>query len=210
MSLGAYEKDDLKAVIEFLREEGLTSSIALWGRSMGAATALLHGERDPSVAGMILDSSFSDLQTLAEEIVDKGRKNGLFVPGFVVYIAIRFIRSSVMKAGRFDIKTLSPIKHAHKCFIPALFVAAGNRCQIHHNTIFSTWHTHTYCLLLTEGDQFVPAHHSKNIYQKYAGDKNLIIVDGDHNTARPKFLYDSAAIFLSTVLQVLPLDSFCL
>ena len=177
VSLGAYEKDDLKAVIEFLREEGQTSSIALWGRSMGAATSLLHGERDPSIAGMILDSAFSDLQTLAEEIVDKGRKSGLFVPGFVVYIAIRWIRSSVLKTAKFDIRTLSPIKHAHKCFIPALFVAA-------------------------EGDDFVPAHHSKKIYEKYAGDKNLIVVDGDHNSVRPKFLYDSVSIFLTQVLQI--------
>ena len=53
VSLGAYEKDDLKTVIDYLREEGFTSSIALWGRSMGAATALLHGERDPSIAGMV-------------------------------------------------------------------------------------------------------------------------------------------------------------
>ena len=42
VSLGAFEKDDLKAVIEHLREEGLTSTIALWGRSMGAATRLLN------------------------------------------------------------------------------------------------------------------------------------------------------------------------
>ena len=90
---------------------------------MGAATSLLHGERDPSIAGMILDSAFSDLTVLAEEIVDKGRKNGLFVPGFVVYIAIRWIRSSVMKTAKFDIRHLSPIKHANKCYIPALFVA---------------------------------------------------------------------------------------
>ena len=177
VSLGAFEKDDLKAVIEFLREEGQTSGIALWGRSMGAATSLLHGERDPSIAGMILDSSFSDLQTLAEEIVDKGRKNGLFVPGFIVYIAIRWIRSSVLKIAKFDIRSLSPIKHAHKCFIPALFVAA-------------------------EGDEFVPAEHSKKIYEKYAGDKNLIIVDGDHNSVRPKYLYDSVSIFLTQVLQI--------
>lgn len=26
---------------------------------MGAATALLHGERDPSIAGMVLDSAFT-------------------------------------------------------------------------------------------------------------------------------------------------------
>lgn len=49
VSLGAFEKDDLQCVVEYLRATGTTSTIALWGRSMGAATALLHGERDPSI-----------------------------------------------------------------------------------------------------------------------------------------------------------------
>ena len=114
VSLGFYEKDDLQCVIEHLRETGRTSTIALWGRSMGAATALLHGERDPSIAGMVLDSSFADLQQLAEEMVDRGRQQGLTVPSFVVRIAIRWIRSSVLKAARFDIKDLAPIQHADK------------------------------------------------------------------------------------------------
>jgi alpha/beta superfamily hydrolase len=177
VSLGAFEKDDLKCVIEHLRGLGTTSTIALWGRSMGAATALLHGERDPSIAGMVLDSAFADLQMLAEEMVEKGRQHGLFAPNFLVSIAIRMIRSSVQKAADFDIKVLAPIEHADKCFIPALFVAA-------------------------EGDEFVPPHHSQRIYQKYAGDKNIIIVEGDHNSARPRFLFDSASIFLVHVLQI--------
>jgi fermentation-respiration switch protein FrsA (DUF1100 family) len=167
----------MQTVIEHLRDNGSTSTIALWGRSMGAATALLHGERDPSIAGMVLDSAFADLAMLAEEMVERGRQHGLFAPGFVVKIAIRMIRSSVLKAAGFDIRTLSPIEHADKCFIPALFVAA-------------------------EGDEFVPPHHSQKIYHKYAGDKNVIIVDGDHNSPRPRFMFDSVAIFLAHVLQV--------
>lgn len=43
---------------------------------------------------------------------------------------------------------------------------------------------------------------SEAIYDRYGGDKNLIIVDGDHNTARPRFLYDSVGIFLTQTLQV--------
>jgi len=54
VSLGAYEKDDLQCVVEYLRASGNTSTVALWGRSMGAATALLHGERDPSIVIFIL------------------------------------------------------------------------------------------------------------------------------------------------------------
>lgn len=177
VSLGYYEKDDLQCVIEHLRESGQTSTIALWGRSMGAATALLHGERDPSIAGMVLDSAFADLNQLAEEMVDKGRQQGLSVPSFIVRIAIRWIRSSVLKAARFDIRELSPIQHADKCFIPALFVAAEN-------------------------DDFVPPHHSQQIFERYAGDKNIIIVEGDHNSPRPKFMFDSVGIFLTTTLQI--------
>jgi alpha/beta superfamily hydrolase len=46
VSLGFFEKDDLQSVIEYLRstENTPTSTIALWGRSMGAATALMHGQ----------------------------------------------------------------------------------------------------------------------------------------------------------------------
>lgn len=59
VSLGYYEKDDLKAVIEHLRASGRVSRIALWGRSMGAVTALMHGERDPSLAAMVRTLSLS-------------------------------------------------------------------------------------------------------------------------------------------------------
>jgi acetyl esterase/lipase len=113
-----------QCVIEYLRASGGTSTIALWGRSMGAATALLHGERDPSIAAMVLDSAFSSLVTLSEEMVEMGRKQGLFAPGFIVRMALQFVRSSVQKTAGFDITKLTPIDSAEKCFIPALFIAA--------------------------------------------------------------------------------------
>ena len=40
-------------------------------------TALLHGDRDPSIAGMILDSPFADLTQLCEEMVEKARDHGI-------------------------------------------------------------------------------------------------------------------------------------
>ena len=45
-------------------------------------------------------------------------------------------------------------------------------------------------------------HHSEELFDKYAGDKNIIIVEGDHNSPRPKFMFDSASIFLQTCLQI--------
>lgn len=48
-----------------------------------SVTALLHGDRDPSIAGMVLDSPFADLTQLCEEMVEKARDHGINVPGFV-------------------------------------------------------------------------------------------------------------------------------
>lgn len=177
VSLGYYEREDLMCVIAHLRATNVVSTIALWGRSMGAATALMHGDRDPSIACMILDSPFSDLTTLAEEMVEKGKEQGINVPGFVTSIALRFIRGSVKKQAGVDIRDISPISHADKCFIPALFVAG-------------------------EHDDFINKRHSEQIHSKYAGDKNMIVVEGDHNSPRPKFMFDSVSIFLQTCLQI--------
>jgi alpha-beta hydrolase superfamily lysophospholipase len=42
----------------------------LWGRSMGAATAILYAAKYKHVDGLVLDSSFSDLESLMIEIAD--------------------------------------------------------------------------------------------------------------------------------------------
>ena len=59
----------------------------------------------------------------SEEMVEKGREQGIIVPGFVVSVAIRMLQASVKKQEGFHIRQISPIAHADKCFIPALFVA---------------------------------------------------------------------------------------
>jgi len=177
VSLGYYEREDLSCVVAHLRATNVVSTIALWGRSMGAATSLMFGSRDPSIACMILDSPFADLTQLAEEMVEKGRDQGIVVPTFVVSMALRMITGSVKKQANVNIKNISPIAHADKCFIPAFFVAG-------------------------EHDDFIKKHHAEAIYERYAGDKNIIIVEGDHNSPRPKFMFDSASIFLQTCLQI--------
>mmetsp|Transcript_1234 Transcript_1234/g.2882 ORF Transcript_1234/g.2882 Transcript_1234/m.2882 type:complete len:588 (-) Transcript_1234:81-1844(-) len=179
VSLGYYEREDLMCVVAHLRATDVVSTIALWGRSMGAVTALMHGDRDPSIAGMVLDSPFADLSRLCEEMVDKARDQGINVPGFVSSVAIRMIRGSVRRQADFDIKDVSPISHVEHCFIPALFVAAEN-------------------------DDFIPKSHSMSLYDVYAGDANMIVVDGDHNSNRPRFMFDSVSIFLQAALQIPP------
>ena len=176
LSLGHWEKEDLAAVVEHLRETETVSTIALWGRSMGAVTALLHAGRDPSIGALIIDSPFASLRQLAHELVGHFTEGHVKVPKVAVSAAIGVIKSSVKKKAHFNLDELCPVDRADQCFIPALFAAA-------------------------EGDDFIAPHHAQAIHDAYGGDKNLIKFEGDHNSDRPRFYFDSAAIFLQTCLR---------
>jgi len=67
ISLGYYESDDLECVIDHLRSTEKVTTLGLWGRSMGAVTALMFADKDPSIAGMVLDSPFASLPELSLE-----------------------------------------------------------------------------------------------------------------------------------------------
>ncbi|ERN19061.1 hypothetical protein AMTRI_Chr10g8190 [Amborella trichopoda] len=173
VSLGWHEKDDLKTVVDFLRGNKQVSCIGLWGRSMGAVTSLLYGAEDPSVAGMVLDSAFSNLFDLMMELVDVYK---IRLPKFTVKMAVQYMRRVIQKKANFDIMDLNSLQVAPKTFIPALFGHA------------------------TE-DLFIQPHHSDLIFKSYAGDKNIIKFEGDHNSPRPQFYYDSVSIFFYNILH---------
>ncbi|CAF2269032.1 uncharacterized protein LOC106445754 isoform X1 [Brassica napus] len=173
VTLGWNEKDDLKAVVEYLRTDGNVSLIGLWGRSMGAVTSLMYGAEDPSIAAMVLDSPFSDLVDLMMELVDTYK---FPLPKFTIKFAIQYMRRAVQKKAKFDITDLNTIKVAKSCFVPVLFGHAID-------------------------DDFIGPHHSERIYEAYIGDKNIIKFEGDHNSPRPQFYFDSINIFFHNVLQ---------
>ncbi|WRX27198.1 Histidine phosphatase superfamily [Theobroma cacao] len=148
VSLGWHERDDLKIVVSYLRSEKQISRIGLWGRSMGAVTSLLYGAEDPSIAGMVLDSAFSNLFDLMMELVDVYK---IRLPKFTVKMAVQYMRRVIQKKAKFDIMDLNCLK----------------------------------------------------------GDKNVIKFDGDHNSSRPQFYYDSVSIFFYNVLHPPQISSTC-
>jgi alpha-beta hydrolase superfamily lysophospholipase len=138
ISLGWYEREDLGLIVDYLRKNRKASTIGLWGRSMGAVTSLLYGDRDPSIGGMVLDSPFSNMKTLVTELAKTHTK----IPSFLVSGAMKLVRNTIKGKANFDINDLSPIDHVENCFIPALFAHA-------------------------EGDDFINPHHSKDLVEKY-------------------------------------------
>ncbi|KAF9678070.1 hypothetical protein SADUNF_Sadunf08G0173700 [Salix dunnii] len=103
LSGGDY-KDDLMAVVDYLRQDGNVSLIGLCGRSVGAVTSLMYEVEDPSTAGMVLHSLFSDLVGLMMELVGTYR---FPLPKFTVKFAIHHMRKAIQKKARFDIMDLN-------------------------------------------------------------------------------------------------------
>lgn len=156
ISLGWYEKDDVKTIVEYLRKSGTVSTIGLWGRSMGAITSLMHSDRDPSIAALVLDSPFASLRKVAEELAKQFSK----IPNFLTSFGLMFVRKTIKNKAKFNIDHLKPIDHVDKAFIPAFFMHAKD-------------------------DTFILPHHSKELFEKYAGDKQYKLIEGDHNSVRP-------------------------
>ena len=188
VSLGFYEKDDLRVVVDHLRGSGTVSSLAVWGRSMGAVTALLYqhddrlllGPGQSSVDAFVLDSPFADFTQLAEELVKKGQREvpkDVVVPSLMTSLVLSMVSQTIKSVAGFDVKDLSPIAFTDKCFLPALFICAAN-------------------------DDFVGPHHVEALHAKYHGPKALVVENGDHNSLRSIDAQLAAASFLQRVLVV--------
>eukprot|EP00743_Colponemidia_sp_Colp-15_P008874 GILK01009684.1.p1 GENE.GILK01009684.1~~GILK01009684.1.p1 ORF type:complete len:515 (-),score=111.24 GILK01009684.1:87-1631(-) len=174
VSLGWYEREDLAAVVSYLRGTGSVSAIGLWGRSMGAATALMLQDRDELIQAMVLDSSFASFRQLARELASSYVK----VPNFVLYAALALIGRTIRQRCGFEIRELKPLRHVAKCNVPAMFGAA-------------------------EGDDFVKPHHSSSLHESYGGiNKELVTFPGNHNSMRPKSFFDKAIQFMKIHLRV--------
>ncbi|CAE8714847.1 unnamed protein product [Polarella glacialis] len=158
ISLGFHEEKDLAVVLEHLRAQPFVSSIGLWGRSMGATTAILRAAQDGELAACVLDSAFQDLRTVAEELVLKGR---FPLPSFLLTWALGVVRREVSSRADFDPLELAPIKWAPGARCPAFFGVASD-------------------------DTFVLPHHTQALHDAWGGERQLRVFDGGHNGLRPK------------------------
>jgi len=172
VSLGAREPEDVEVVVNFLRNAGI-GLVGIWGRSMGAVTALryCHTRSDHAIAGLVLDSPFRDLPGL---IRDLARSKG--IPTFAASIATSFMRRAILDKAGFDIMDCTALDAAQGLHVPALFVHG-------------------------QQDELVGAEHSRELREAYAGDSRLLVVEGGHNDARPMEVFERIRRFFLTALQ---------
>lgn len=154
ISLGYFEKQDIEEIMEFLNQAFGLGPFALWGRSMGAATAALA--KSHLLQSIVCDSAYTSIPDIVYAIA-----KSLGIPGFVVPLALKYLRSKIEKIAKFDLNTVEPIEAVKAARVPAVF---GHAIK----------------------DQFVPFEMGKKLFETYAcADKMFFTFErGGHNSRR--------------------------
>ncbi|EDK31323.1 abnormal long morphology protein, putative (macronuclear) [Tetrahymena thermophila SB210] len=158
VSLGYYEQDDVQVVVNHLRSQFNVKSIALWGRSMGAVTALLYTQKYPTeVQALAIDSAFVSMWDAGVEIADKK----VSLPTFIIKGLLEYVRRQIKQNAGYDMEDVNTIKDIQKCLMPVLFI-------------------------VSKEDKLVSFENSQKLFEKYPANakKNILYVKGDHNECR--------------------------
>lgn len=175
VSLGHFEQEDLTCVIRHLRKTPGCGPIGLWGRSMGAATALLHKDVDRDVAAICSDSAFS---SLSDVMWDLGRSEHYMIrcPEWLLSGVLAVMRMRVLSLAGFDVEDVAPLQHVKDRTVPAIFIHARK-------------------------DHFIPVEHSRKLYAAYTGAKEFLEIGGDHNSPRGPRVIECCVEFFAKTLR---------
>jgi dipeptidyl aminopeptidase/acylaminoacyl peptidase len=173
ISLGYYESYDVGVIVDFLENLPGVGNIGIWGRSMGASTALIYAHRDKRIKAICLDSPFANFCRLARELT----KQYISFPDFIINGILKIIANTIKDKNGIDIFKLNPIEEAENTFQPAIFIHAIN-------------------------DKLINVQHSIDIFNIYGGEKSLKCSEiGGHNSKRPKRLINEVISFFEKYLQ---------
>ncbi|KAK2961613.1 putative ATP-binding cassette sub-family F member 3 [Blattamonas nauphoetae] len=172
ISLGFNEIHDLTAVMEYITKQYKFKQIVLWGRSMGASTALIYASTHRNICGMILDSPFSRLSTVVDDIARE-----VNVPCGCCFIPIgkKRMQQTVLKLTGMNVNTYAPVEKARSCTAP---------------------------LLLAHGrtDHLISISQSQDLFTRYGGtDKKFMVLEGDHNDIRDDQFLTACLAFIRRV-----------
>lgn len=116
-TLGKREVADVHAVVDYLASKEKYRYIYLWGRSMGAATAIRYCSQISGdfVKGLVLDSPFSDAKEMICDLLSEGN-----VPRFVTSLCLLPIGSTLKEKTGYDVLDNRPLDLATDIRVPAI------------------------------------------------------------------------------------------
>ncbi len=144
-SYGFYEKHDLKAVVDWVREQASKDAvIGIHGESMGAATLLMYaGGLEDGADFYIADCPFSDLE---EQLTYRLRADYKIPKQLIMPIANTFLRLR----DKYSMRDVSPINVIENIENPVLFIHS-------------------------EPDDFIPMMMTQQLFEKKKGKKQLYL-----------------------------------
>lgn len=174
-TLGPKETYDLEAVVNHVKREFGFKRIYIWGRSMGAVTAVLLASRSNSLIcqGLILDSPFSSTKEMLCNIMEK-------VPNFLLHLLFMPLGSKLHRETGYDMLATNLTDQVQGLVIPALFAVA-------------------------EQDRLAGVENVQGLYMKYGltsqpqVHKQMIMFPGEHSSSREDPFLGQARSFLETL-----------
>jgi pimeloyl-ACP methyl ester carboxylesterase len=157
-TLGLKEHDDLRCVIDYLRETLDIEDIYLWGRSMGAVTCILYDSyhKNQEVQGIVLDSPFTETKTMLCDLMTSRTK----IPRFLLHGALIPIGSTIKTKTGYDVLENNPIESAYRVTVPV------------------------YCFVGRD-DTISKPERVRQMFVKFGSiRKQFELVDGEHNSYR--------------------------
>lgn len=118
-TFGFYEKQDISAIIDTIRQRAPNLKIGIWGNSLGGAIALQALEADERIAFGVVESTFADLG----QIVFDYKKR--YLKGLGIRFLSDYALSRAAAIARFDSDAIRPVKSAENIEQPVL-VAHGD------------------------------------------------------------------------------------
>jgi pimeloyl-ACP methyl ester carboxylesterase len=155
VSLGLWETSDINFLIHQLSNSFNFTRFVLWGRSMGAATALLC--RNANVRGIIVDSAYTSIKGIVKSLAKR-----IGIPKWIVSLAMWFLVYTVWDVAGFDVREVRP----------------KDACVLEGNPPMMMAHSPQDEFVSFEmGEKLFRKYSSR--------DKTLIEVEGGHNAPRP-------------------------
>lgn len=151
ISYGVYERYDLKAVVDYVKEmKGKDSLLGIHGESMGSGIALMYaGSIEDGANFYIIDCAYSDFQ---EEFRIRIKEDTKFHPFIIVPLTNLFLYIR----GRFTLKDICPIRYIKNIKSPMLFIT-------------------------TKGDPYIPLSMTMDLYNAKSEPKSLFLAEnGGH------------------------------
>lgn len=172
-TLGLKEADDLECIVEHARHVLKFKYVFVWGRSMGAVTALLlaHRSRGSLLHGLLLDSPFSSTKEMLCNVLDK-------VPNFLLHLVFSPLGAKLRSETGHDVLGIDLKPLLPEVRVPALFAIA------HHDKLAGVADLEQ--LYLRYGSAHAHVH------------KRLFKFEGEHASKRPdQFFQEGVAFFLA-------------